>query len=492
MVFSAVAGAKTVATVVRGVGAGADKPASFVSHYLGVAVDEDPRFEKIDVSLRVGDYAETRSGRALEVALEQVEKGRAAYELLELEPAVEFLNTALNKYERHAAAITDLSRVTDVLMLLGASQVLRGEDKIGAKWLAQAIAISPGIAPDPHIFNADMRQVFVDASHRLEARPKGSLSISSTPSYASVFIDGKFAGVTPMAVNDVVEGRHFLRVVKDGYCAWGQVVDVVGDADASQSARLKPATRFDEFDNWADKALNDVRDKDRGDRAGSAVAKLGELLDVDNLLLSEVRLDGDRIELIVALVDVHDNRLLMVAADKLSYDQSPDAYRDEILTLFEIKFSEVRLQKGNEEGPPGDGPGPVDTSGVQPSGVCWGMPCAQFKTYVLGIGAGGGGVLTLLGMLFDYLALTDHNEFLETPQTSSNSSSLESAGRTKAIVGDVLVGVGMAVAIASVGYYLFWNPSPDQTVAFDRDEGGWSVSFVPLEGGAAFSAMLEF
>lgn len=45
----------------------------------------------------------------------------------------------------------------------------------------------------------------------------GNLSVSSSPSGALVFVDGKQVGITPCTVRDLIEGYHELTLVKEGY-----------------------------------------------------------------------------------------------------------------------------------------------------------------------------------------------------------------------------------------------------------------------------------
>lgn len=78
------------------------------------------------------------------------------------------------------------------------------------------------------------------AVHAEEGRPNaavstGALSIASNPVGADVFIDGRFAGRTPLSVASLVSGDHRVRVVKSGYLDNSRVVTVA----AGQSERVE-------------------------------------------------------------------------------------------------------------------------------------------------------------------------------------------------------------------------------------------------------------
>ena len=58
----------------------------------------------------------------------------------------------------------------------------------------------------------------------------GGLSVATDPAGAVVYVDGRFAGRTPLDIPDVAVGDHRLRVVKDGYLENARVVSVSAGA----------------------------------------------------------------------------------------------------------------------------------------------------------------------------------------------------------------------------------------------------------------------
>jgi hypothetical protein len=56
--------------------------------------------------------------------------------------------------------------------------------------------------------------------------PTGTLSVSSTPAGAAVYVDGQFVGQTPVNVPSLSDGDHRVRIVKDGYLENSRVVAV--------------------------------------------------------------------------------------------------------------------------------------------------------------------------------------------------------------------------------------------------------------------------
>ena len=48
----------------------------------------------------------------------------------------------------------------------------------------------------------------------------GSLLVESRPAGASVIVDGRHAGTTPLRLSDVRTGNHAIRIERDGYRMW--------------------------------------------------------------------------------------------------------------------------------------------------------------------------------------------------------------------------------------------------------------------------------
>jgi hypothetical protein len=70
----------------------------------------------------------------------------------------------------------------------------------------------------------------------------GSIAVSSSPTGASIYIDGTAYGTTPDTVDDLVEGSHKLILMKTGYDDWGKIVNVEADEETEVDADLNPVT----------------------------------------------------------------------------------------------------------------------------------------------------------------------------------------------------------------------------------------------------------
>jgi len=67
----------------------------------------------------------------------------------------------------------------------------------------------------------------------------GSLVVESRPPGATVIVDGRAVGTTPMTVGDVRAGNHSVRITLDGYTTWSASVDIKGGEQNRVTASLE-------------------------------------------------------------------------------------------------------------------------------------------------------------------------------------------------------------------------------------------------------------
>jgi len=56
---------------------------------------------------------------------------------------------------------------------------------------------------------------------------KVTLSVTSTPSRATVFVDEKYVGVTPLTIKDLAPGHHFVKLTKRDHLPWTKLVELL-------------------------------------------------------------------------------------------------------------------------------------------------------------------------------------------------------------------------------------------------------------------------
>jgi hypothetical protein len=69
----------------------------------------------------------------------------------------------------------------------------------------------------------------------------GSLSITSVPQGAKVFINGKPVGVTPLALTDRRAGSLALQITREGFERWSAAIQVPAGRSTRVTATLQPS-----------------------------------------------------------------------------------------------------------------------------------------------------------------------------------------------------------------------------------------------------------
>jgi PKD repeat protein len=70
----------------------------------------------------------------------------------------------------------------------------------------------------------------------------GALSVDTDPPGAAVYVDGRFAGQTPLHVTTLATGDHRVRVVKDGFLENGRTVSITAKQASTVQVRLTRTT----------------------------------------------------------------------------------------------------------------------------------------------------------------------------------------------------------------------------------------------------------
>ena len=66
----------------------------------------------------------------------------------------------------------------------------------------------------------------------------GSVNITSTPSMADIYVDGKNVGQTPLVIRDILVGEHNLRIEREGYDNYSANIIVSNDDQTSVNITL--------------------------------------------------------------------------------------------------------------------------------------------------------------------------------------------------------------------------------------------------------------
>lgn len=167
-----------------------------------------------------------------------VKAGREAYDNLDFEAAGKSLAEAAVFFIKHPAA-ANAETLSEIFLYLGASELQNGDKaakQAAAKEFTRALQMNPGLVPDAKYFGADVLKEFAAAQKELGKKPKGTLSVESSPAGAEVEAFGLSYGMTPVADIELPAGRYLVRLTRPGYAPATAFPEVVGGG----KAELKP------------------------------------------------------------------------------------------------------------------------------------------------------------------------------------------------------------------------------------------------------------
>ncbi|TNF45430.1 PEGA domain-containing protein, partial [bacterium] len=117
-------------------------------------------------------------------------------------------------------ALADLSLQADIFF---ETLVLKGMNSraLGRKDYMIRFQEAAGIKPDARlpseVFSPEIIEVFEKTRKRLQSGPRSTLTVSGHPAGSTVFIDGRETGKSPVTLDDIPAGPHFIGIEHEGY-----------------------------------------------------------------------------------------------------------------------------------------------------------------------------------------------------------------------------------------------------------------------------------
>lgn len=500
MGFSNAASAQegTIMAVVHATDPAAQKPAAYAKYYVRNYFAADSRYDSVELD----KFADTDSNQAgaknIQLASEMVQKGREAYDSLELDDAITSLNQAILKYERNVSFLDSTRPLSDAYIALGAAYILRGEEKTGKKALVKAIHIDPLAKPDPRIFNPTMMEIFNTAQEEAMASARGGVNVVSTPGYAEVHLDGKFIGVTPLSKGDIPSGRHIFQLRQDGYRTFGKVVDLMANTEESISGTMDPTKEAARFRDMYARAVQQINK----DGIPDSVRELADYFHVENIFIAEVKLENEMVAMTGAQYNITNGQKVKMAKTTFLFDDEQFEYA--VQKFMNDNFSSENLFKEPTTG---------DESGCN-NGVCAnGAYCTSDadcqeaitsrpqkkkgssmppikKVISFSLIGGGAAFMAIGGGLWGGAYSKAYNIKKNTGDYFTREiKNMQKSGKSLAVTGDVLFFTGTAAALAGGALLIFWHPEdnkhkPAYGANTRKEHLSLSGSMTPVQGGA--------
>lgn len=224
---------------------------------------------------------------AAEVA-PQVEDGVRALNVRDHVKAEELLSAAYEGLVRFTGEM-DLRLLARTTKGLGVARVMAGQTRAGQDMMRASLNVWPDQLPPEYGYTLDVMNAFKDAQAEQMEQPNGSLQIVTEPAGASVFVDGKVPGYSPLTVSDLAIGLHWVQVALDGYERAGAFVEVRGGEEGAHRFSLAARANKQAYDKVFRGLSKAVRNQKK---AAELLPALAGLLGADETLVLEVGTEG--------------------------------------------------------------------------------------------------------------------------------------------------------------------------------------------------------
>lgn len=373
-----------------------------------------------------------------------VARGRGADALgaLDLPVAADAFAQALVAYEQAVAGLKDMTPVIETLVLAGQAYALQGEVRSARAQFTRALTLDPAYRLPKEGTPPRVLKEFEGVVKERRTAGQGTLTVYSTSGAAEVWIDGVFRGISPMSV-EVGAGRHYVRVARDGYVAWGSATEVKRGSESSVQAQLRPTAGLARIEELS---LRVARSKE----TVGPVADLAAALRVDRLLAFVVEDSNGTAQVTGTLVDGVSGRMLAQASR--AFASSDTFFERDVRNFVLERYTRLAAEATRDVAPE---PGPTVKGSSLLSGQAEAIktPGAVIGGWIL---VGVGTALAINTTVFGILSFDNYDKFRNKlpSQRDPAMEQLRGAWLTTSLITDASWVLGSAAAGGGIALLL--------------------------------------
>jgi hypothetical protein len=250
---------------------------------LSEALQRNERLEMRDLEARLSDFAQ-------EVPVDQVDLARTLYQRgieslhqLELPKAIAQLQDAVDQLGAVLPYVRK-QELADAMLALAVAHAQKGARRASNAALIRLLTWRADYELDDKRFPPFIAGPLEDARRAVSRLARGAVKIQSEPPGAQVFVDGRYAGVTPLTADGLLVGEHYVTFKRIGYKKGLRVAQVGSRSAAAVLARLQPSEKY----LLMKQAMDRLRGALGAQRLGTEVDTLKETLYLDHAVLLRV------------------------------------------------------------------------------------------------------------------------------------------------------------------------------------------------------------
>jgi hypothetical protein len=158
--------------------------------------------------------------------------------------AVEVLQKSVDLLKKHTADLENFNVLSDALANLALAYWRSGFDLDGRKYIKEYAYLQPAGKLNAEKYPAELLAILDEEQKKIAKGGPGKVVVTANVDGAKVFIDGVAKGVTPVMVEDVGFGVHYLVVRTDDGKVWAEEIKIKGRGQQQAfSASLEAQTQ---------------------------------------------------------------------------------------------------------------------------------------------------------------------------------------------------------------------------------------------------------
>ena len=173
------------------------------------------------------------------VYLDGEEKGLTPYKIIELPSGEYIVEIAKDGFIKERREIKVAEGQSQIALYIDLKEAAQEKEEVSAEILKEEkdppVPVKPVLAKKEEADKKEVQKKEV-VSKKIGA---GTLFVTSSPSGATVYIDHRKKGVTPLNIKRVSVGKRRVGLIKEGYATWIKYFEVEKDRQVSVKANLK-------------------------------------------------------------------------------------------------------------------------------------------------------------------------------------------------------------------------------------------------------------
>lgn len=165
------------------------------------------------------------------------------------------------------------SDLVDAYLTLGIISRSMGNIGEARQAFREALRLDPKHKLDSRAFPPSMVNLFENVRESMNTQPKGGIKVVSDPKVADVFVNGVMVGVTPLTLEDLPEGVHYIKLSANKYTTVRKQINVTGGKNVKLKEEL----------SWTGGKVGELKGKNYVG-GGEDLTQIDDALKIANLL----------------------------------------------------------------------------------------------------------------------------------------------------------------------------------------------------------------